>query len=289
MTRPSITRAALVLVALAGCGGSVPEDSRVHEADPVTLSAGTLPAAPAGEDTAAPRLLPPAPSEPIAQLAPPPTEAAAPVEGVPITVRAGENLVGIASVAGVSVEEIVEANSLDARDPLHPGQALIIPLEGDLAHAFSDARDFARADRLDRYVSGRGGLVGVEAHAVRTGETAWGIAREQAGVPVGPDGLQPRHEPGQPGHRPAREGTGLRRLGRRHGADLGASCGHRSRGVSEDRWSRPWVGVSGRPGASTLWTSTLPGASVHGAGDARGTPLSRLSLDPSWRVCVRAG
>ena len=100
MTRPSITRAALVLVALAGCGGSVPEDSRVHEADPVTLSAGTLPAAPAGEDTAAPRLLPPAPSEPIAQLALPPTEPAAPVEGVPITVRAGENLVGIASVAG---------------------------------------------------------------------------------------------------------------------------------------------------------------------------------------------
>jgi LysM repeat protein len=184
MTRPSITRAALVLVALAGCGGSVPEDSRVHEADPVTLSAGTLPAAPAGEDTAAPRLLTPAPSEPIAHLAPPPTEPAAPVEGVPITVRAGENLVGIASVAGVSVEEIVEANSLDARDPLHPGQALIIPLEGDLAHAFSEARDFARADRLDRYVSGRGGLVGVEAHAVRTGETAWGIAREQAGVPV---------------------------------------------------------------------------------------------------------
>jgi LysM repeat protein len=182
MTHPSITRAALVLFALAGCGGSVPDDTRVHEADPVTLSAGTLPAAtPASEDTAHPAM--PAPA-PIAQLASPPVEPPSSIEGVPIMVRAGENLVGIASVAGVSVEEIVDANGLDARDPLQPGQALIIPLEGDLAHAFAEARDFARADRLDRYVSGRGGLVGVEAHAVRTGETAWAIAKEQAGVPV---------------------------------------------------------------------------------------------------------
>ena len=180
MTRPDITRAALVLLALAGCGGAVPEDTRVHEADPVALSAGTLPEqAPAIEDTGMPA------PQPVAAAPAPTVEAPpAPVEGVEITVRTGENLVGIASVAGVSVEAIVEANGLDARDPLHPGQTLLIPLAGDLAHAFAEARDFARADRLDRYVSGRGGLVGVESHAVRTGETAWAIAKEQAGVPV---------------------------------------------------------------------------------------------------------
>jgi LysM repeat protein len=182
MTRPSITRAALVLIALAGCGGSVPDDTRVHEADPVALSTGTLPAAPAtASPTASPDTGTPPPVPVVAEA--PPAETA-PVEGVEITVRTGENLVGIASVAGVSVEAIVEANGLDARDPLHPGQALLIPLSGELAHAFAEARDFARADRLDRYVAGRGGLVGVEAHAVRTGETAWAIAKEQAGVPV---------------------------------------------------------------------------------------------------------
>lgn len=180
MTRPSFTRAALVLFALAGCGGTVPEDTRVHEADPVALSTGTLPeAAPASpvEDTGTPA------PQPIA-AAPPTPEPPPPTEGVDIQVRTGENLVGIASVAGVSVEAIVEANGLDARDPLQVGQTLRIPLSGDLAHAFTEARDFARADRLDRYVAGRGGLVGVEAHAVRTGETAWAIAKEQAGVPV---------------------------------------------------------------------------------------------------------
>ena len=186
MPRPDLTRAALVLLALAGCGGTVPDDTRAHEADPLTLSARTLPAPPAAAgDTAAPEPGPdPHPAVAQAEPVPVPDPLAAPPEGVSITVRAGENLVGIAGVAGISVEELVEANGLDARDPLQPGQTLRVPLRGDRAHAFAEARDFARADRLDRYVMGRGGLVGVEAHAVRTGETAWGIAREQAGVPV---------------------------------------------------------------------------------------------------------
>ena len=43
MYRPTTTRAALVLATLIGCGGSIPEDTLVQEADPVALSATTLP------------------------------------------------------------------------------------------------------------------------------------------------------------------------------------------------------------------------------------------------------
>lgn len=190
MFRPSTTRAALVLLTVAGCGGPVPDATLAQEADPVTLSHQTLPSA---EGSMA------SPEQPLAALseespglmvavgpglpvAPDPVPTAP--EGVLITIRTGENLVGIASVAGLSVEDLVEANGIDARHALQPGQELRIPLDEDLANAFAEARDFARADRLDRYMAGRGGLVGVESHAVRTGETAWGIAREQAGVPV---------------------------------------------------------------------------------------------------------
>ncbi|MEC7948253.1 MAG: LysM domain-containing protein [Myxococcota bacterium] len=181
MTRPTLTRSALALIAIAGCGGKVPETSRVGEADPVVLSSSALPDAMPAQDTGAPATPAPIVTEELTVAAPP---AAPVVDGVDIAIRIGENLVGIASVAGVSVEELAEANDLDPREPLHPGQHIRIPVSGALAAAFAEARDFARAGRLDTYVSGRGGLVGVESHAVRTGETAWEIARERAGVPV---------------------------------------------------------------------------------------------------------
>ncbi len=180
MTRPTITRSALALVVLAACGGRVPEDTRAAEADPLALSDRTLAERPSpepgGTDTASPAPVP----EPVVVAA----AAGVPFEGVEITIRPGENLVGLASVADIPVELLVERNGLDPLVALVPGDSLRVPLSGEAGAAFLDARDFARADRLDRYLSTRGGLVSVESHVVRTGETAWGIARHQAGVPT---------------------------------------------------------------------------------------------------------
>jgi LysM repeat protein len=176
LTFPSETRIALVLFCLAGCGGTIPAETRAGEAGPVALAIEALPAA-----TPAPEMSP----APMPFVAEPEVEVVAmtPPAGVDIAVRAGENLAGLASVSGLSIEEIVDANGLDPLAGLQPGDVLRIPVTGNEAHAFSETRDFARADRLDHYLSGRGGLVGVESHRVRTGETAWAIAREQAGVP----------------------------------------------------------------------------------------------------------
>ena len=36
---------------------------------------------------------------------------------------------------------------------------------------------------MERYLSANGGLAGIEGYTVRTGDTAWAIAKEIAGVP----------------------------------------------------------------------------------------------------------
>lgn len=107
------------------------------------------------------------------------------VETFEVEVRPGENLVLLAGWADVSVEDLTEVNGLDARDLLVVGQAVKIPVvDAGSAEAFSIAREAATDLRLDRYVARRGGLVGTETHIVRTGETAWGIAHDRAGVPT---------------------------------------------------------------------------------------------------------
>lgn len=115
-----------------------------------------------------------------------PAVAAAPaMETFEVEVRPGENLVLLAGWADLSVEDLTSVNGLDARDMLVVGQALQIPVvdEGS-AEAFSIAREAATDLRLERYVARRGGLAGTETHVVRTGETAWGIAHDRAGVPT---------------------------------------------------------------------------------------------------------
>lgn len=99
------------------------------------------------------------------------------------TVRSGENLVLIAQWADVSVEEVLAVNpGLDPADGLRVGQELALPGEdGDdyvaMRQVWSDAR-------LTRYLDKRGGLAGVVEHRVRTGDTAWDLASQEADVPM---------------------------------------------------------------------------------------------------------
>jgi hypothetical protein len=47
-----------------------------------------------------------------------------------------------------------------------------------------EGRERHRTARLDGYLAARGGTVATDFHAVRTGETAWSIARDMQGIPV---------------------------------------------------------------------------------------------------------
>ena len=104
---------------------------------------------------------------------------------IAIEVRAGENIVLLARWAGTDVETVAELNGLDVSEPLYPGQSLQLPTADETADAamLETRQAFAQA-RLERYLERRGGLMAVEEHRVRTGETAWAIARDQHGIPT---------------------------------------------------------------------------------------------------------
>jgi LysM repeat protein len=100
-------------------------------------------------------------------------------------VSMGESLVLLSSWANTSVEAIGELNQLDVRDSIYPGQTLLLPLADDAQiDAFKEARALGHQDRLDRYLGSRGGLIDVDVHVVRTGETAWQIAHDETGIPL---------------------------------------------------------------------------------------------------------
>ncbi len=100
-------------------------------------------------------------------------------------IRSGENLVLLADWAEVSVEELLVVNAgLDPTEPLFPGQSLSIPLPDEEEHVFQANRQAFVDAKLERYMERRGGLVGLTEYRVRTGDTAWGLATNEADVPM---------------------------------------------------------------------------------------------------------
>ena len=97
----------------------------------------------------------------------------------------GDTLLLISRYSGLSVDEIGEYNGIDVTATIYPGQTLELPfVEEAQVEAFRNARAIGTQDRLEDYLSSRGGLVDVDEYVVRTGESAWGIAQDQHGLPV---------------------------------------------------------------------------------------------------------
>ena len=106
------------------------------------------------------------------------------IEGVRIQVQDGESLAQLASIAGLTAEEIAEASGITVTSPLRVGQELVLPTTADRAEAIEDDRAQALSGRLERYLGRHGGEADVETYTVRTGDTVWGIARQQHGMPT---------------------------------------------------------------------------------------------------------
>lgn len=104
------------------------------------------------------------------------------LEAAAVTVRAGESLDQLSRWSAASVEEIAAQNGLEITAPLVPGQVLRIPMAD--REAFEASRSGALESRLERYLAANGGLAGIEGYTVRTGDTAWAIAKHVAGVPA---------------------------------------------------------------------------------------------------------
>lgn len=104
--------------------------------------------------------------------------------GIGIALRHGESLSDLAAWSGLTAEAIAEHNGLDVRATLYPGRELTLPLDAAGGALLTERRDRAAQRRLERWLGTRGGLLGVDRHTVRTGETAWSVARDHGGMPT---------------------------------------------------------------------------------------------------------
>jgi hypothetical protein len=101
-----------------------------------------------------------------------------------IHVRSGENLVGLSGWAQTTPTELAHLNGMEVQDTLFAGQALGFTLAGEALDHFEEQREIAFENRLEGYLENRGGLYTVDGHAMRSGETVWGIARDNGGLPM---------------------------------------------------------------------------------------------------------
>ena len=101
-----------------------------------------------------------------------------------IRVRAGETLDHFARWSESTVEELAAINEIPVRAQLVPGQALILPIDESELEGIEQKRVADAEAKLARFIAKRGGLAGIAAHEVKTGETAWHISKREAKVPM---------------------------------------------------------------------------------------------------------
>ncbi len=115
------------------------------------------------------------------------TELAEAPEPVPTRIfelRHGENLHIFAKWSEVPVEDIAELSGLDLAGDYPVGTEVALPVEGVDIVAVESAREAHWLARIDGYLESRGGETGTDFYTVKTGDTAWGIARESHGIPI---------------------------------------------------------------------------------------------------------
>ena len=164
------------VVLMAGCPTTPPDTS------------GTAPSAVSTVET----VWDSPPTAVVAEVAPAadlvvPVAGSPPVAAVPMAsykLRQGETLAHFARWSGVPVEDIAQASGLSLSGSYAVGTAVIVPVDVEKAALIDVAREAHGSARVDAYLASRGGSVGVEEHSVRTGETAWTIARTENGIPV---------------------------------------------------------------------------------------------------------
>ncbi|MED5370530.1 MAG: LysM domain-containing protein [Myxococcota bacterium] len=99
-----------------------------------------------------------------------------------LQVRHNENLVLIAEWAELPVDLLIDANpELDPREPLYPGQILVVPVADDTP--LQQARNAWLERRLANFHTAHGGVAGVSELRVRSGESTWGLSKD-LGIPV---------------------------------------------------------------------------------------------------------
>jgi hypothetical protein len=116
--------------------------------------------------------------------APEPESETASLEVAVYTLRRGESLAHFARWSGLPVEDIAELSGLSLDELLPVGVAVHLPLDAEGRAQLEAERDAHHLRRAEAYITSRGGSVGTEFHRVRTGESAWTVAKDNARIPV---------------------------------------------------------------------------------------------------------
>jgi len=155
------------------------------------VACGARSLAPAPEGSAP--LLPPVTAgeavEVLASYEPalPEPESAESVEAPDLAVyslRRGESLAHFARWSGLPVEDIAELSGLSLDDVLAVGTEVHLPLDAEGRAKLEAHRDAHHLRRAEAYLASRGGSLGTEFHRVRTGESAWTVAKDSSRIPV---------------------------------------------------------------------------------------------------------
>ena len=100
------------------------------------------------------------------------------------SLRRGETLAHFARWSDLPVEDIATWSGLELTGSYHVGTEVFLPITGEQLSQVESARAQHREARVDGYLAMRGGSVGNDFYAVRTGDTAWDIARHSQDIPV---------------------------------------------------------------------------------------------------------
>jgi len=190
-----MTRTVLPILWLAACGLGA-EPGAAPSADPGPSSEAEVLATRAVQDTASDPLAvgdtaSPSSSteEPVAATEPagppPEVEAWSPdAQSTTWTVRRGETLAHFARWSELPVEAVAAASGHALTEPLAVGAEVRVPVDEQVRARVEQARDAHHRRRAHGYLAGRGGAHGTDFYTVRTGDTAWSVARDEVGVPV---------------------------------------------------------------------------------------------------------
>jgi hypothetical protein len=96
--------------------------------------------------------------------------------------RRGETLAHFARWSEVPVEAIAAASGLDLAGDYPVGTQIRVP-SADPSRV-AELREQHHHARVEAYLASRGGAVTSDFYAVRTGDTAWSIARDTQAIPV---------------------------------------------------------------------------------------------------------
>lgn len=123
-------------------------------------------------------------TDPVAETPPVDLTDVEPVIGARYLLRRGETLAHFARWSHLPVEDIATASNLSLDELYDVGTEVIVPVQGEQQVALEKRRDEHRVARVEAYLASRGGAAFTDFHEVRTGESAWSIAKDSGALPV---------------------------------------------------------------------------------------------------------